>query len=134
MNCPLRLGDSSATSTLTGLFSQWFEALPLEPWVVRSVSFPSCSSWFIHVQMWDRLLYQPLPCCKSSSSGCPSLPLLMVLMNVSYLTSWLLDFHTVQFSGSSGCFHFLICCCPSFGCVRSVSTYTSILAGSLPSI
>ena len=28
-------------------------------------------------------------------------------MNVSSLTPWLLDFHTVQFSGSSGCFLFL---------------------------
>ena len=34
--------------------------------------------------------------------GCPSPPLLPVWMNVSSLTSWLLDFHTVRFSGSSG--------------------------------
>ena len=36
----------------------------------------------------------------------PSLPLLPVWINVPPLTPWLLDFHTVQFSGSSGCFLF----------------------------
>ena len=34
----------------------------LEPWVAQPVSLPSCSSWFLHMQMWDRLLCQPLPC------------------------------------------------------------------------
>ena len=66
--------------------------------------------------------------------GCPSLPLLLVWMNVSSLSPWLLDFHTVRFSVSCGCFLFLNCCCrPSFGCVRwhSVSTYAAILVLSL---
>ena len=64
--------------------------------------------------------------------GCPSPPLLLVWMNVSSLSPWLSDFHAVRFSVSSGCFLFLNCCCPSFGCARrhSVSTYASILAGS----
>ena len=39
--------------------------------------------------------------------GWPCLPLLTAWMNVSSLTSWLSDFHTVQFSGSSDCFLFL---------------------------
>ena len=62
--------------------------------------------------------------------GSPSTPLLPVWMNVSSLSPWLLDFHTVQFSVSPACFLFLNCCCPSFGCARrhSVSTYASILA------
>ena len=38
---------------------------------------------------------------------CPSLSLLPVWVNVSSLTSWLSDFHTVWFSGSSGYFLFL---------------------------
>ena len=38
--------------------------------------------------------------------GCPSLPLL-VWINVSSLTRWLSDFHTVRFSGRSGWFLFL---------------------------
>ena len=54
------------------------------------------------------------------------------ILNFSSLTPWLSDFHTVQFSVSSGCFLFLNCCCSSFGCARrhTVSTYASILAGS----
>ena len=38
--------------------------------------------------------------------GCPSPPLLLVWRNVSSLSPWLLDFYTVQFSVSSGCFCF----------------------------
>ena len=70
----------------------------------------------------------PSPVCP----GCPSAPLLPVWMNVSSLSPWLSNFHTVQFSVSSGCFLFLNCCCPSFGCARrhSISTYASILARS----
>ena len=106
--------------------------LVLEPWVVWSVWLPICSSWFICAQMWDHPGHQSPPCQESSPLGCLSPPLLLVCMNVSSLTPWLSDFHTVWFSVSSGCFCFYICCCPSFGCVRrhSVSTYASILAGS----
>ena len=70
-------------------------------------------------------------CQETSPSGCLSQPLLLVWMNVSSLTPWLSDFHTVWFSVSSGWLLFLNCCCP-FGCLRrhSVSTYTSILARS----
>ena len=64
--------------------------------------------------------------------GCASLPLLPVWINVSSLSPWLSDFHVVRFSVSSGCFFFLNCCCPSFGCARrhSVSTYASILVSN----
>ena len=86
----------------------------LEPWVARSVSLPSCSSKFIHTQMWDCWLHQLPPCpvhqspCQEPSlPSCPSLPFLAVWMNVSSLTPWLSDFHTVQFSVTSGCFSFL---------------------------
>ena len=43
----------------------------LEPQVVQSVSLPSCSSQFICTQMWDCLLCQPLPFCKSSLPWLP---------------------------------------------------------------
>ena len=77
-------------------------------------------------------VFQPLPCPESSPHSCASPPLLPVWMNVSSLSPWLSDFHTVRFSFSSGCFLFLNCCCPSLGCVRrsSMSTYASILAGN----
>ena len=41
----------------------------LEPWVSRSVSLPSCSSQFIHMQMWDHPVLQP--CCMSSLPWLP---------------------------------------------------------------
>ena len=79
----------------------------LDPWVVWSVLLPSCSSRFISMQMWDRLICQPLPCNESFLPWLPSAHLLPLWMNVSSLTPWLSDFHTVQFSGSSSCFLFL---------------------------
>ena len=88
----------------------------LEPWVVWSVSLPSCFSQFIWMQMWDLLVRQPPPHWFWSSSHClatsplhpsfPSLPLLPVWINVSSFTPWLSDFHTGRFSGSSDCFLF----------------------------
>ena len=76
----------------------------LEPWVAQSVSLPSCSSWFICTRMWDCPVHQLLPRHESSLPGCPSAPLLQVWMNVSSLTAWLSDFHTVRFSVSSDFF------------------------------
>ena len=114
----------------------------LEPWIVQSVSLPHCSSQFIYARMWgqgrsllavalpapfhsppSRWISQPLPCHESVSAPPTGL-------GVSSLSPWLLDFHTVQFSVTSGCFLFLNCC--SFGCERrcSVSTYAPILARS----
>ena len=82
-----------------------FEALFPLTGVAQSVSLLSCFSRFFRTQMWDRQLS---PCCMSSLWGCPSLPLLLVWINVSSLTPRLSDFHhTVQFSGSSGWLLFL---------------------------
>ena len=80
-------------------------------------------------------VFQPPICHESSLPCCLSPPILLVWMIVCSLTPWLLDFHTVRFSVSSGCFLFLNCCCP-FGCGRkhSVSTYASILAGSYSTV
>ena len=116
-NSPMRLGVSSAaTSTPTGVFNQWFEALfphtgtlgcvvchlvhqllPYRP----AAAFPTP----LH-NPWPRWVRQPPPCHESFPSGCPSPHLLLVSMNVSSLFPWLLDFHTVQFSVSSCCFCF----------------------------
>ena len=43
----------------------------LEPWVAGSVLFPSCSSWFIRICMWDQLVLQSPPCCASCPSWLP---------------------------------------------------------------
>ena len=76
----------------------------LEYWVAWSVLLPSCPSQLICMQLWDCPLHQPLPGHEFSP---PWLPILLVWMNVSSLSPWLLDFHTVRFSGSFGYFLFL---------------------------
>ena len=130
-NSPVRLEVSpTATSTPTGVFNQRLEAL-----------FPCWNSGLLSLSRSPVGLSAPecrttqstiFHLARSSPPACLSLPLLLVWMNISSLTLWLSDFHTVWFSVSSSCFLFLNCCCPSFGCGRrhSVSTYTSILAGS----
>ena len=131
----------------------------LEPWVARSALLPL---QFLPVYLCVNVGLQGLPAttlwgllaaawpahstirhltgstshhlaANSLCPGCPSPPLLPVWINVSSLSPWLLDFHTVRFSVSSRCLLFLNCCCP-FGCAKrhSVSTYASILARSLP--
>ena len=79
----------------------------LDPWFAQSISLHSCSSCFNHMQMWD--CWSTSRCLASSPlcPSCPSPPLLLVWINVSSFTPWLSDFHTVQFSGSSGWFLFL---------------------------
>ena len=70
-----------------------------------------------------------LLCILSAPAALPQ-PVL-VWMNVSSLTPWLLDFYTVQFSGSSGYFLFLNLLSFFWLCEEeSVSTYASILSGS----
>ena len=136
--------SAAAASTPTGVFNQWFEAL-----FPRAGTLDCCAVCHLVHQLLPRRpaaalpipLYNPpphwvcqlLPCRESYPPRCLSPPHLPVWMNVSSLFPWLLDFHTVRFSVSSGCFLFLNCCCPSFGSTRrhSVSTYTSILTGSL---
>ena len=145
MTSPVKLGVSpTAASTPTVIFNEWFEALfphtgtlgctvchlvhkllPHQPAAALPAPLHSPPSHWVH---------QPPPCCESFLPRCPFPPLLLMWMNVSSLSPWLSDFHTVRFSVSSDCF-LLLNCCPSFGCARrhSVSTYTSILAESPPS-
>ena len=117
----------------------------LEPWVVWSVSLPvvppslstrkcgtaqSASHCLAHPGPLDTTLLLVL----STLVAC----LLPFYQSgwIFFLIPWLLDFYTVQFSGSSGYFFFLICCCPYFGSVRrqSVPIYNSILAGSAKNV
>ena len=160
VNSPVRLEVSpAAASTCTAVFNQWFEALfphtgalglhglfrsPVVPPSLSAHECGTAGSTSHHLMGSTSCslpaslrLARPSPpatamrSLESSPPGCTSPPLLPVWVNVSSLTPLLSDFHTVWFSVSSGCFLFLSCCCP-FGCARrhSVSTYTSILAGS----
>ena len=160
MDSPVRLGVSpAAASTPMGIFNQNFEALfpcagalgcvvcftpmPFLPvYLCKNVGpqgLPVTTLWGLLATAWPahstiRHLTGSTSRCLAVSPirpSCLSPPLLLVWMNVSSLSPWFSDFHTVRFSVSSGCFLFLNCCCV-FGCVGrlSVSTYASILAGS----
>ena len=117
MNSLVRQGVSpAAASTPTGIFNQWFEALfphtgTLGCMVCHLVHQllphrPAAALPALLHNMPLLWVHQPPPCLESSLPSCPSLPLLPVWMNVSSLSPWLSDFHTVQFSVSSGCFCF----------------------------
>ena len=145
----MRLGASpAAASTPTGVFNQSFEALfPHAGALGCTVCFtlptlPPFLPVYLCMNVGPQGLLAvalPAPFVPQSaislglaalprvlsSPGCLTPPLLLVWMNVSSLSPWLLDLHAVRFSVSSGCFLFLNFCCPSFGCARrhSVSTY-----------
>ena len=106
----MRLRVSSAATIPTGVFSQRFEALFSQ---ARTLGCSVCLAPQLFLQIYPHTnVGPPSPPAAASpqvlSAHCPSLPLLPVWMNISSLTPWLLDFHTVQFSGSSGYFLFLI--------------------------
>ena len=131
---PVRLGVSpSAASTHTGVFNQWVEVLfpragalglcslfhsPFDPPGLSARECGICQPLLAPPAAHSMASLGPpataLPWRESSIPCCPSLPLLPVWMNVSSLTPWLSDLHTVRFSVSSGCFLFLNCCCPFF--------------------
>ena len=134
-NSPVRLGVSLAAASTPQVFSisglkLYFPELELWVSEICHLVHQLLPCWLaaalptqVHnpPPLW---VCQPVPRCESSLPDCPSLPLPLVWMNVSSLSPWLSDFHTVLFSVSSGCFLFLNFCCPSFGCARrhSVST------------
>ena len=119
MNSLVRMGVSPTASTPTGfcsqrfwsfLFSCWnpgLHSLSRSPIVPPGLSTCKCRSPHPSVAVsptWSAShLLAVYPLCPY----CPSPPLLPIWMNVSSLTPWLLDFHTVWFSGISGCFLFL---------------------------
>ena len=127
-NSPVRLGVSPATSTPTGFFSQrlWGSISPC--WKPGLCSL--CPQLFLLVYphanveppalpaaISPTLVILSPPCLPWSSSchlasrhlwpSCPSLPLLPIWVNVSSLTPWLSDFHTVWYSVGSGYVLFL---------------------------
>ena len=105
-NSPVRLGVSpAAASTPTGVFNQWFEALfpragtlgcRVCSWVYQLL--PRWPAAVLPTRLHNlppRWVRQLPPCDVSSPPSCLSPPLLLVWMNVSSLSPWLSDFHTV---------------------------------------
>ena len=108
-NSPEDGSFSSCCLNPHSVFNQRFETLSPQAGAQGcwSILLPNCSSQFIYMGMWDCQVLQLPPCCESSLPSCLSLPLLLAWMNVSSLTPWLSDVHTVRFSVSSDCFLFL---------------------------
>ena len=118
MNPPVRLGVSPVATTPTGLISLRFWVFISPSWN-RGLCYLCCSpvtpsGWSSHKcgTAWstNHLLTHSTSHHLAASPlhpNCQSLPLLPVWMNAASLIPWLSDFHTVQFSGSSGCFLFL---------------------------
>ena len=114
------LGSWVAQSISLPSFSSWFictrmwDLLLHQPRSHRVCQLLPC--WTVaalptpYHNLLPRWVLQPPPCLESCLPHCPSPSLLLVWMNLSSLTPWLSDFHTVQFSVSSGSFLFLNCC------------------------
>ena len=114
-NSPVRLGVSPAASSPTGFYSlrlyfpSWNPelcSLSHSPVVPPGLSSHKCgtacsTSCCLTRSATCHLAVSPL------CPGCSSVPILSVWMNVSSLTPWLSDFHTVRFSVCPGCFLFL---------------------------
>ena len=116
-NSPVRLGVSPSATTPTDFYTQrcWgFLFLPQRDRGLRgllhtNVGPPGLSTTDLPTPVCQ------LPCCPPCppATALPGIlstlttglyPSYQVWMNVSFLTPWLSDFHTVWFSGSSGCF------------------------------
>ena len=141
MNSPVRLGVSpAATSTPTGVFNQRFEALfPCTETQGPSVCLTPQLFLPVYMHLFRNVhplwVLQPLPCPPAAallqvlSAQLPYPPLLPVWMNVSSLTPWLLDFHTVQFSVSSGGFLVLNLFLSFWLCKKAQCVYLSLHLG-----
>ena len=159
-NSPVRLGVSpAAASTPTGVFNQRFEALfpctgalgcavcfaPL-PFLYLCVNvgtqcLPATTLWGLLAAVWPAPFHNPPPCWVHQPPPCyeSSLPRLPVsapptsLGECFFFISLVVGLPYSLIFCQFWLFLFLNCCCSSFGCARrqSVSTYASILAGSL---
>ena len=100
----------------------------LEPWVARSILlqlflpvYHKCRTAECTSHRFTRSAIHHLACPSPLAAALPlvlssflSPPLLLVWMNISCLTFWLSDFHTIQFYVSSGCFLLLNLMLPFF--------------------
>ena len=109
MNSPVRLGVSpAAASTPTGVFSQRFEALftcagalGCVVCLAPELFLPGLSARECRTAWSTSHCLATSPLCLAARLHPPT------SLDVSSLPPWLSDFHTVRFSGRSGCFLFL---------------------------
>ena len=151
----------AAVSTPTGVFNQRFEALFFHAGVLGCVvcltslpflpvylcanvgpqGLPATTLWGLLPAAWPAPFHnppphwvrQPPPCCESSPPRLPISAPPTGLDECFFFISLVVGLPYSLIFCQFWLVLFLNCCCPSFGCARrhSVSTYTSILAGSL---
>ena len=126
------MGLSNKLSFEAGSWNPGLHGLSCSPVVPPGLSACKCGPIQCTSHHRAHLVLQPPPCHATSLPWLPMSIPLTSLDECLFLTPWVLNFYTVQCSGICG-FFFLICYYPSFCCVKrqSVSTYASILAGSL---
>ena len=115
----------TANSYKALFFQHWNPGLHCLAWVWDWL-LPRYPSWFYppHMNMGLHVLLAPSPtplCCLHTKFSGPRLHRSTpstIWVNITSLNPWLLDFNTVRFSGSSGCFCFEVSCVPSYGCAR----------------
>ena len=113
----------------------------LEPWVAWSVSFPSCSSWFIRTQIWDLplcqllpLLVLQLPPCHESSP--PQLPISAPptsLTECFFFNTLVVRLPYSSIFGSSGYLLFLNLCFSFWLCEEAQWIYLHLHLGRVKS-
>ena len=118
-NSLVRLGVSPPTAIPISFYSQrlwdfispcWNSGLlylSCSPVVPPGLSAHKCGTAHSTSHRLTHLVPQLPTCCKSSLPRLPIFTLVPVWMNVSSLTPWLSNFHTIQFSDSSSYFLFL---------------------------
>ena len=141
----MRLGVSpAAASTPTGVFTQRFEALfPRAGALGYVVCFAPPLVLLVYLctnvglqgllaAAWPAPFHNPPPCLESSPPPLPVSTPPTGLDECFFFISLVVRLPYSSIFCQFWLFLFLNCCCPSFGCARrhSVSTYTSILAGT----
>ena len=137
---PVRLGVSPAAAPPpTGVFSQRFEVLFLHTGALGCVVCLVPQLFlpvYLHVNVGPPALPAaalPTPVLQPPPHQESSPPLLPVWMNVSFLSPWLSEFHTVCFSVSSGCFLYLNLLLSFFWlCEEAQCVYLRLRLGWMP--
>ena len=95
MHSPVRLGVSPTIATPTGFFSQWFWGFISLYWnpELHDLSWSPVVSPGLSPQKCGTT--QSASCCHATCLLCPSCPSPTHLMNVSSLTLWLSDLHSL---------------------------------------
>ena len=135
MDSPVKMTVSPTITTPIGFYSQRFWGFSFWPWNpgLCGLSHSPVVPPGLSAQVCGISRSPGTALLRVLSARCPTSPLLPVCMNVS-LTLWLLDFHTVQFSDSSGCSLFLNWLFILLLVVRGSEVYLHLHLGQKPNL